>query len=165
MTVMAAKIKGNTITMSCDSQVSRGDHSRTEGYMEKIIEGPDFLAGISGVASMLTIMTMYAKNHPVGEGGIERITEWMFEFQEFHEKRTKSWGQNGHVLLAHRSGLFSIFNSVPVQVDDFYGAGSGYQHAETAMYLGKSTKEAVGVAIQMADGCGGKIVTRKIRMN
>ena len=164
MTVIAAKVGKKGIVMSCDSQMSRGWHTKSTGYQDKIIEGSDFMIGVSGSALLMPLLTMYAKNHPIGEGGIDRVTEWCLEFLDFCKKKTDSWNQNGQLILAHHSGLYAIEEWLPLKVSDFCATGSGYQYAEAAMYLGKTTSEAVDVAIHMAYGCGGDVVTKEIAL-
>lgn len=162
MTVIAAKIENKKIVISCDSRFTKGFHGRNSGYQDKIIEGQDFIIGISGSALLIPLLIMYSKNHPIGDGEIERITEWCFEFLEFSKKKTDSWDQEGQLIIGHKSGLFIIENWLPLKINDFCAVGSGYQHAEAAMYLNASTIEAVDVAINMAYGCGGNITTKKI---
>jgi len=165
VTVIAARVNGQCIEMSADSQFTRcGGHKNNTGLTEKIIRGSDFVIGVSGEALLLTLVSMYAKNHPVGDGGVDRVTEWGLEFLEYCRKKTDSWDQHGSLLLAHKSGLYAVYDWIPLVVTDFWAIGSGLQYAETAMYLGHSTEEAVLVAIQMAYGCGGNVVTEQIEL-
>lgn len=164
MTVIAAKVEENHIVMSCDSQVSRGWHKKSTGYPVKIIDGSDFIIGASGAAVLMPLLSAYSKNHQIGDGGADRIIEWCFEFLEFCKKKTDSWNQEGQLILAHGSGLFVIEQWLPLKIDDFCAVGSGFQYAEAAMYLGKTTEEAVDVAIHMDYGCGGDTVTKKIKL-
>lgn len=158
MTVVAAKIDGDTIRMACDSQFSRGWHHKATGNPEKLVKGADFVVGISGSAMVLPLLTVYAKDHSIGTGGEARITEWLFEFLGFCKSHTQNWDQDATLLLAHASGLFVVEDWLPLRVHDFAAIGSGFQHAEAALHLGHSAREAVEVAIAMAYGCGGEIV-------
>ena len=164
MTVIAARIKDNEVVMSCDSQVSVGWHHKKTGYMDKIINGPDFIIGVSGSAMLMPLLSMYSKNHQIGDGGEERITEWCFEFLEYCKKKTDAWSQPGALILGCASGMFLIEDWIPLRITDFCAVGSGYQHAEAAMYLGMDTEKAVDVAINMAFGCGGAIKTSSIEL-
>jgi len=162
MTVLAAKIYNDRIQISCDSMVSRGWHKKTTGYPDKIIEGSDFIAGVCGDATAMSLLIMYSKNHPVGVGGLDRIVEWCSEFLEFVKKKTNNWGIDSSLILVHKSGLFMIEDWIPMQINDWCAHGSGYKHAEAALFLGHDTDKAVDVAINLAYGCGGKIITRSI---
>jgi ATP-dependent protease HslVU (ClpYQ) peptidase subunit len=162
VTVIAAKVYDDKIVMSCDSMATRGYHHRKSGFPEKIIEGQDFLAGVCGDASVMSLLMMFAKNHPIGEGGVARVVEWCAEFLEFAKNKTDSWGGDASLVLAHRTGLFIIDGWIPLAVKDWCAHGSGYQHAEAALYLGHDTEKAVDVAVNMAYGCGGNIVTKSI---
>jgi ATP-dependent protease HslVU (ClpYQ) peptidase subunit len=164
MTVIAAKIEKNKIHISCDSQVSRGNHKKKTGFPGKIVTGSDFFVGVSGDALLVPLLTAYSKNHPIGGGGEERVIEWGFEFLDFCKKRTDSWEQEGELILCHHSGLFLIYDWLPLKIEDFCAVGAGFQHAEAAMCLGKSTHEAVDVAINLAFGCGGDITTENITL-
>ena len=53
--------------------MSRGWHKKSTGYPEKLVRGVDFVAGISGDASVIVLLSMYAKNHPIGIGGTDRV--------------------------------------------------------------------------------------------
>lgn len=166
MTVIAAKIEKDKIVMSCDSLVTRGWHSKSTGYDDKIIVGPDFLIGIAGLARTSALMQVFSKNHPLASGSLERMVEWCYEFTEYCNKHVKKWDQNANnCILAHEKRLVILENWTPLEVTDYCAIGSGYQHAEAAMYLGCSTREAVDVAINMAYGCGGNIITRSIDYN
>jgi hypothetical protein len=107
---------------------------------------------------VLPLLTVYAKDHAIGSGGEARITEWLFEFLGFCKSKTEEWNQDADLLLAHGRGLFAVEDWLPLRVTDFAATGSGYQHAEAAMYLGHSPRDAVRTAIAMAYGCGGEIV-------
>lgn len=160
MTVIAAKVEGDSIVMAADSRVSRGGHGKNTGYQSKIVNGSDFFVGISGSAMVAPMLMAYAKDHGIGTGGDLRIAEWCFEFLAFCNKYTGDWSQEAHLLLAHKTGLYSIYDWLPLRVNDFCAIGSGFEHAEAAMYLGSSPREAVEVSIAMADGCGGAIDVR-----
>jgi len=165
MTVIAAKIIKNEISMSCDSQISRGWHKKSTGYPDKIITGDDFILGVSGSAMVLPLLMVYSKNHKIGVGDEDRIIEWGSEFLDYCKKKTGSWDQSCSMILAHNSGLFMIEDWLPLRIKDFCATGSGYKHAESALYLGESTESAVSVAIALADGCGGEIITKKVTLN
>lgn len=111
---------------------------------------------------LIPLLVIYSKNHPVGEGGVTRLTEWRTEFLDFCKKRTGSWDQDGSLIIAHRTGSYAIEDWLPLEIDDFCATGSGYQHAEAAMYLGHDTEAVVDVAVNMAYGCGGDVVTKGI---
>ena len=53
-------------------------------------------------------------------------------------------------------------NLIESKVSAPYAIGSGCQYAMAAMYLGKSAKEAVDVAKEFDESCGGKTVVYKI---
>jgi len=168
MTVIAAKIYDGNIQMACDSMVTRGRHKKSTGYPCKIIEGKDFILGFCGDAVILPLLTMYSKNHIIGnDGDADRIVEWCSEFLEYVKKKTNEWkgSLKASLLLAHSSGLFLIEDWLPIKVDDWCATGSGYEHAESALYLGHTPVEAVDVAINLAYGCGGKITNKSITFN
>lgn len=164
MTVIAARVESDRIVMACDSRVSRGWHGKNTGYPSKIIAGSDFAVGASGSAMVAPLLAAYAKDHGIGSGGDLRVTEWCFEFLEFCKKHTGEFKQDAHLLLAHKSGLYSIYEWLPVRVSDYCAIGSGFEHAEAAMYLGRSPEEACDVAINMAFGCGGDIKTHEVML-
>ena len=165
MTVIAAKIHEDSIKMSCDSMVSRGWHKKTSGYPEKIIEGRDFIVGMAGICTTKALLTMYSKNHPIGEGSIDRIVEWGTEFLDYVKKKTGNWDStDSTLLLAHVSGLYMIESWLPIEISDWCAIGSGYQHAEAALYLGHDTEKAVDVAVNLEYGCGGKIITKSLSL-
>jgi len=157
MTAIAAKVYPGRIVMACDSRMSRGYHGKDTGYPRKIIRGSDFLVGVSGSAIVVPLLAAYAKNHSIGEGGDIRIAEWCFEFLEFCKKYTGDWKQDATLLLAHKSGLYGIEDWLPLPVADWEAVGSGFMHAEAALYMGADPVEAVEVAIKMAYGCGGEV--------
>jgi ATP-dependent protease HslVU (ClpYQ) peptidase subunit len=165
MTAIAAKVEAGKIVMACDSQYSRGWHGKKTGYPEKIVLGSDFAAGVSGNAAVIPMLAAYAKDHGIGSGGDLRIAEWCFEFLGFCKKHTGEWKQEAHLLIAHCSGLYTVHDWLPLQIKDYCAIGSGFEHAEAALYLGKSPAEAVGVAVNMAYGCGGDIVSHEILLS
>ena len=162
MTVIAAKVYEDEIVMSCDSMYTRGWHHKKTGYPEKIIEGADFVAGVCGSAEAIPLLLLYSKNHPIGDGGAARVLEWCTEFLDFAKKKTDNWGVDASVVLAHKSGLYLVDKWIPLPITDWCAHGSGYEHAEAALYLGCDTEKAVDVAVNMAYGCGGKITTKRV---
>jgi ATP-dependent protease HslVU (ClpYQ) peptidase subunit len=108
------------------------------------------------------MLAAYAKDHSIGSGGELRIAEWCFEFLGFCKKHTGEWKQDASLLVAHHSGLYAVEDWMPIGVTDYCAIGSGFEHAEAAMYLGKTPAEAADVAINMSFGCGGKIVERTV---
>lgn len=163
MTVIAAKVYDDKIEMSCDSMVTRGYHSKSTGFPPKIIEGSDFIIGFAGDAKILPLLMLFSKNHPICEGNEGRILEWLSELLDFAKSKTSNYSYDCQLLIAHKSGLFMVHDWHPIRVEDFAAIGSGYQYAESALFLGNDTIKACDVAMNFAYGCGGKITTKTIK--
>lgn len=162
MTVIAAKVFNDKIEMSCDSAGTRGWHSRNNFMPSKVIKGQDFLVGLCGSATLITFLHMFSKNHPIGDGEEAAVIDWIVEFLEFIKKKTGSWHNtknSDQLIIAHKSGLYTIENWAPIKVKDWHAIGSGFEYAESAFYLGHNTEKAVEVANNFCFGCGGDIET------
>jgi len=130
-------------TMSCDSMLTYGIMERSHPAHSKIFKFKGCLYGFSGQDDMIQQVRdwIVAGADPKKRPELKEDLVWTLKI----DKEGKCW-------TAYESLIF-----VPRPLPSAIGAGATV--AETAMYLGKSPKEAVQVAIDLTNGSGGPVQT------
>ena len=128
-------------TMAADSMLTYGAIERVHQGYSKIFKRKGCLYGFSGQDDMIQQVRdwIIAGADPKKRPEIKEDLVWVLKIDE----KGKCW-------VAYESLIF-----VPRPLPSAIGAGAVV--AETAMYLGKSPKEAVQVAIDLTQGSGGPI--------
>lgn len=91
------------------------------------------------------------------------FVDWYFDSKQ---RKPDIANENDWVaLVASKDGLEEWNHSLrPVRVPEmFYAIGSGAEVAMGAMEAGASAKRAAEIACKRADGCGGPVVTMRLR--
>jgi len=162
MPVVAAKVYKNEIVMSCDSQLTSGEHQKSTGYQSNIIYGDNMIVAVVHNAVFGTLLRIVAETHTIETGSLVGVLEWCDHYRKFLDIRYQEYTKPD-ILIGHSSGLYYAENFVPVLVSDYAAIGSGHIYAEVAMELDHNTQDAVLVATRMCDDCSGDVNTARIR--
>lgn len=161
MTTIVGVNHNDHIELVADSQISVGA-MRWGGIKNrsgKIFEVNDMIVGGSGVLSEITLLHMFAKTHSIGEGGLDKVMEWMLEFSDWAKKKANIDSLTNTYLIGHRSGLYNVNEITPELIDTYEAIGSGWKYAYTALHLQHSAERAVEIACEL-DNFSGDPITR-----
>lgn len=143
------------MTVLCwDSKTLAADKRANDGHLHftttKIFKHGDLLIGFSGTIALGHAMREWIANGcKVADFPAKQSTE---EFAETVVIRKQKRGKP----------VITIFEQEPVPYrieNEFYASGCGRDFALAAMYLGKSSKEAVEIACHFSRACGNGIDT------
>lgn len=155
MSVVAGRIYKNRIVVAADSQVTSSWHLKSR--FSKILKVGDFIIGGAGYANELQFMAVFIKNHKPKSADESDIVEFFVEFYEFFRKKQGLLTHEPYNiwLIAFMGKL--IKTSMPgfnISYAEYDSVGSGQEFARTALYFGRSPKEAVKVACDLTIYCG-----------
>ncbi len=127
-------------TLAADKMMSFGTTNHVK--VTKIIKIDGMLVGTSGSAAL----------------GNE-LKNWVAKGRKIEEFPTDQRDSEKccSLLIIEPSGTILLYNNGPYPTtihDKFFAIGSGDEFALAVMFLGRSAREAVNVAIQLCQSCG-----------
>ncbi len=103
-----------------------------------------------------------------GDAALAReMADWVCDGMQAETFPTKARTDPISMLVIRLDGSLHYFTSSPVPMvleDKVFTLGSGCDFAAAALYLGKTAREAVEVAIALDSGCGNGIDTLDLEM-
>lgn len=160
MSVVAVRVKDNgDFDISSDSQWTRGMNKGTCEKRPKLWETNDMVIGAVGTASEINIMRLYSEITKPADTTERAVLDWIIGFNAFHKTKTDAAPENTEFILCFNKMVFAIAGLYFKPVLDYAAIGSGEDFALAALYLGKSTKEAVEVACNLTIYCCEPVIT------
>lgn len=157
MSVIAAKINGDKITVSSDSIITCGTMKRNN--FKKLIHTWSLIAGGCGDADELTLFLQFIINHPPKEDTVDYMHKYMKNFSEHKEYYLGEEKINNEYIVAFSNKLFMIDGLFIQQVKDYAAIGEGQPYALTALHLNHTTEEAVKAACDLCCYASEPVVT------
>jgi len=161
MTVIAIRKYKNHIEMAADSQTTWGDHKILKA--SKLTKVNGMYLGCAGAVSESSLLKIFSRNHKPKAANDDDVLDFLSEFADWKEKKTKKYDIENSVLLVMEQKIFHVLAMSVRDVDsDFFAIGSGMFLALGAMELGASPMTGVAIAIKHDVYCGGEIRTINI---
>lgn len=151
MTTIAGFVDTKKVVIVADSRVSQGDMRVDQTVTSpKIFEGVDTIIASAGLLSEASLFSLFARDHSIGPAGGElRILEWLLEFSEWKDMKTKNEKIENGYLIGHQSGLYKVLELSVFPIKKYAAIGCGVYYALTALHLGKTVFEAVEIACDL----------------
>jgi ATP-dependent protease HslVU (ClpYQ) peptidase subunit len=122
----------------------------------------DFIVGGAGLLSHINYMQLFAETHRPLSSRKRDVLEFFAEFNEWADKKIKSFESHNHWLLAFDGKLISVGSDLSISYHDFWAVGSGWEYARTAMHLGHDVRSALRVACELTVLCAEPIVIHEL---
>ena len=84
------------------------------------------------------------------------------------DKRPKIPNDKFDALVLFPDGTMAIFDNRLIQIEvtsEFFAIGSGREVALGAMEVGATAAQAAAAAVKWSSGCGGRVVTRRLKIS
>jgi ATP-dependent protease HslVU (ClpYQ) peptidase subunit len=154
LSIAVVKVHDNIIELGADSIVVKGDTLNTrdsDAKIKSVERGFSFAS--AGSAMEIEMFYLFSKTRKPSGNDEENILTFFEEFREWLCKKTDISKINNSFLIVFRGKAFYFHKYYLKEVKDFEAIGAGSDFALAALYLGKSTKEAVQVACDLSIYC------------
>lgn len=148
MSVVAAKVYADRVTMAADSIMTKG-WSKTNNNFVKINEINDMIVGGCGLSQEVSLMWHYMTTHKPASATERDILDFIVEFSKWKRDLTGDGSVQNTYLIIFESHLFEIEHMFVFEIKDYVAVGAGEDFANTALHLGHTPKEAVKVACDL----------------
>ena len=149
MSVVAAKVYDNQITIAADSILIKGEKKRNTNF-SKLFEYNGMIIGGTGSAEELSLMRHYMQAHKPASATEKDVLDFIIEFARWKNEMNLEMEIENEYLLAYEGHLFEIEALFVHEVFDFVAIGAGEDFATAALYLKHTPKEAVKVACDLS---------------
>jgi ATP-dependent protease HslVU (ClpYQ) peptidase subunit len=163
MSIIAVKKYTDKIQICSDSQITRGNNKNTTSNKLCYIND-DFIIGSVGLLNEGNLFNYFCKNHFPNRNDTLAILDLILEFNDWKEKKIKNSVIENHHIIIFDKTIYSHENFDVREITDYHAIGSGYNEALTALYLGKTVKEAVQVACELTLYCNPPLIEYTIKI-
>lgn len=152
MSVVAVKVTDNEITIGADSIIAYG-WTQEKDRLGKIDEVNGMIIGSVGTAQEGALLRMYARTRTPRSADCESIVDFISDFHGWMKEKTdESELQNDHIIVFEKK-VFICNGYYVKEVVDYTAIGAGMDFALSALYLGKSCKDAIKAACHLSVYC------------
>lgn len=148
MSVVAAKVYADRVTMAADSIMTKG-WSKTNNNFVKINEINDMIVGGCGLSQEISLMWHYMTTHKPASATERNILDFIVEFSKWKRDLTGDGAVQDTYLIIFEGHLFEINDMFVFEIKDYAAVGAGEDFANAALHLGHTPKEAVKVACDL----------------
>lgn len=148
MSVVAAKIYENKISIAADSIICQGDSKRTNNFA-KLYKDNDLVIGAVGSAEEASLMRLYMHTHKPAAATIYDVLTFISEFSTWKSTYGDRAIENEYLLIYNHM-LFHINGLFVHQITDYWAIGAGQDFASACLYLGHSPHDAVKTACELS---------------
>lgn len=148
MSVVAAKVYADRVTMAADSIMIKG-WSKTNNNFVKINEINDMIVGGCGLSQEISLMWHYMTTHKPASATERNILDFIVEFSKWKRDLTGDGAVQNTYLIIFEGHLFEINDMFVFEIKDYAAVGAGEDFANAALHLGHTPKEAVKVACDL----------------
>jgi ATP-dependent protease HslVU (ClpYQ) peptidase subunit len=162
MTVICARVNGETIEFAADRQTSQGYRRVLVGQttLGKLHQANGVTFGSAGFKAESQWFGLFCQTHKPEQADESAIASFMLEFVDWMKKKKSDFKSENSYLIAFRDRLFRVYDGLSVfEVPEYTAIGSGEDYAIAALYLGESPKNAAETAGQLCLGCNIQIDT------
>lgn len=148
MSVVAAKVYADRVTMAADSIMTKG-WSKTNNNFVKINEINDMIVGGCGLSQEVSLMWHYMTTHKPASATERDILDFIVEFSKWKRDLTGDGSVQNTYLIIFEGHLFEIEHMFVFEIKDYVAVGAGEDFANAVLHLGHTPKEAVKVACDL----------------
>lgn len=148
MSVIAAKVENDKITITADSIILKDDLKRTN-FRKLYQQNKDVIAGGCGTAEELCLFFTYLNDHAPEVASVPAMIQFMSNFAEWKNRYIHDDVIHNCYLIIFKNKLFEVDGMFVQEVTDYTAIGEGEAYALSALYLGHSVEEAVQVACDL----------------
>lgn len=159
MSVVAVKRYDDGFEIAADSITVRG-YTQTINNTKsiKLFEYDNLVVGSCGSAEEGQLFRMFLKTHKVANNSEEAVLDLLGTFSDWkYEKTGDSMIENYYIFCIDYTP-YAIWNYLVDEVVTYEAIGAGEDYALTALHLGHSAGESVGVAIDLSVYCESPII-------
>ena len=156
MSIVACRITDSGFVMAADSISVRGWTQRRAEQPSKLFCTNGLIVGAVGFSEEVAMMDMYCTTHRPHDNTDRAMLEFISEFAQWREQRTKEYKiENAYLIgiCSDKPAVYSVSGWAIGRVADFEAIGAGMDFALAALYLGHSVTEAVETAIELSVYC------------
>ena len=173
MTVLAVKNYKDRIEIATDSGVFYGESGFKENNSIKIIEVNKIIFSSTGFVSEKNFLELYCSTRTPESNKKLDILRF---FSNFRKWQISEFSVNFEKTEIIKNNFFFYFNGKiykitsnltieEIKEGEFDSGGAGYREAKTALYLGKTPREAVEVTLKVNAWTSGKVQEKIIYKN
>lgn len=154
MSVVAVKVYPNKVVMAADSFVGFGWTSQLKDKDVKIFRQNGMVVGCVGYAQSIALFKIYCRDRKPARDDEDAIIDFVAEFVKWAKDKVDSYIHESDFMIIYKHKAWLIDSSFYYkQITDYASMGAGQDMAQTALYLGKSPKEAVEAACELSIYC------------
>lgn len=158
MSVIAVKITPHTICIGADSIIVRGGTQEKKHL--KLFSINQFTIGVVGSAQNAGLLRLFCGTHSPKASCEESVLEFISEFQSWLKLKT---GEDSiddlECILVFEGNAFYIQSFFVSKILKYQAIGAGETFALSALYLGKTVKQALLAACHLSVYCEAPIKT------
>lgn len=149
MSVVAAKVYEDKITVAADSILTNGWLKRNKNF-SKIANINGMIVGSTGTAQEGSLMWHYMETHRPASATEKDVLKFIVEFSNWKNGMGAGSCVENTYIMEFNGHLFEIEQMFVHEIFDYIAVGAGQDFATAALYLGRSPKEAVKVACDLS---------------
>ncbi|MEZ4703154.1 MAG: hypothetical protein R2834_22695 [Rhodothermales bacterium] len=160
MSVVACRIlESGGYEIASDSISVRGftQTKSDNSKFSKLFEENGLVIGGVGSAKEIALMQLYCRTHKPSAADESAFLEFISEFVSWKKDKTNENGIDNVYLMGFNGKVFHIEGWLIEEITTYEAIGAGMSFALAALFLGKTPKEAVEVAIELSIYCEGPI--------
>jgi ATP-dependent protease HslVU (ClpYQ) peptidase subunit len=163
MSVVAVKVTDKKITIGADSILAYG-WTQEKNKLAKIEKVNGMIIGSVGIAQEGALLRMYCKTRKPRAANCEAMVDFISEFHDWLKNKTGDTELQNDYIIVYKKKVFSLNNGYYVkEVNDYDAIGAGMDFALSALYLGKSCKDAIKAACHLSVYCEEPINMFKVK--
>ena len=142
------KINSDTIDLCSDSFIG-GMYQQSKIEFVKSFQANEMTIGGAGNAQELSLLKIFCQNHTPTAASEDGIVNFFVEFTEWVKKKDNNFKLENVYIFIYQMKVFYVTGLYVREIADYWAIGAGTYHAQSALYLGHSAKEAVKVACEL----------------
>lgn len=161
MSIVACRVYEDGYEISSDSIVVTG-YTQTKGdefKRSKLFEVNGIVIGGVGYAEGNSLMQLFLETHGIAREDERAVLEFISEFSIWKKEKTDSHEIENAYIIGMKKKAFYVNKWMVSEVNCYTAIGAGMDYALAALYLGKSSAEAVGVATELSIYCEKPVIT------
>lgn len=163
MSVVAVKKTPKEIQIAADSIVLYDDqYQRKNGV--KLWSANEMTIGSTGSLEEITAFKVFTSLWKPQSPTIENIFCFMSEFAKWREEKTGKAEISNDFIIVFGGTVFEISGFDIQEIKDYAAIGAGDVFAITALYLGKTPKEACETSIHLSPYCESPVNSIQIKI-
>lgn len=160
MSVVAIKVYVNKIVIGADSFVGFSRDTQLKDEDVKLFKQNGMVVGGVGYATDIALFKLFCRDRKPARADEDAILDFITEFVTWGQTKIKNnaahnaYVNNTDFMIIDKKRAWYISSGYYLkEITDYRAMGAGANMAQTALYLGKNVKEAIGVACELSIYC------------